>query len=134
MAVGQRDEELLQTMNATQKCGGVGGDPFLHPLTSASCPALSIDHTASLTMSQIAGGMLRFLGIFQIREGTLVRIRNSTGNPLAGQTGTIIAVSPADPYGPYLVEFMHGLRFRYQALDFSIATCPDAVQEDLRRS
>ena len=80
-------------------------------------------------MSRIAGGMLRFLGIFQIREGTLVRIHNSTGTPLAGQTGTIIAVSPADPYGPYLVEFKHGLRFRYQESEFSVATCPDAVRE-----
>ena len=81
-------------------------------------------------MSRVAGGMLRFLGIFQVREGTLVRIHTSTRTPLAGQTGTIIAVSPADPYGSYLVEFKHGLRYRYQASEFSVATCPEAVREN----
>ena len=81
-------------------------------------------------MSRVAGGMLRFLGIFQVREGTRVRIHTSTRTPLAGQTGTIIAVSPADPYGPYLVEFKHGLRYRYQASEFSVATCPEAVREN----
>jgi hypothetical protein len=80
-------------------------------------------------MSRIAGGVLRFLRILQIPEvGALVRIHNSARNPLAGHTGTIIAVSSADPYGAYLVEFEDGLRFRYQASEFSVERCPDAVQ------
>jgi hypothetical protein len=79
-------------------------------------------------MSRIAGGVLRCLGIVQIPEvGALVRIHNSARNPLAGHTGRIIAVFSADPYGAYLVEFEDGLRFRYQACDFSVARCSDAV-------
>lgn len=73
-------------------------------------------------MSRIAGGVLRFLGIFYIEVGTAVRIHNSAKSPLAGHRGTVIAVSAADPYGPYLVEFEHGMRFRYQASEFSVET------------
>jgi hypothetical protein len=84
-------------------------------------------------MSRIAGGVLRFLGVFQVHEvGTLVRIHNSANNPLAGQTGKIIAVSSGDPYGPYFVEFEEGLRFRYQPSEFSVAPCRDAEQQSPR--
>lgn len=54
--------------------------------------------------------------------GMLVRIHDSATNPLARHTGTIIAISPGDPYGSYLVEFENGLRFRYEAPEFSILT------------
>ena len=82
-------------------------------------------------MSRIVGGVLRFLGIFHIPEvGALVRIHNCARNPQAGHTGTIIAVSSADPYGTYLVEFEDGLRFRYQASELFVAGCSDAVQEN----
>ena len=50
--------------------------------------------------------------------GTLVRIHDSATNPLAGHTGTIIAISSDDPYGSYLVSFENGLRFRYEASEF----------------
>ena len=80
-------------------------------------------------MSRVAGGVLRFLKVFHFPEvGSFVRIHNSARNPLAGDVGTIIAVSSADPYGAYLVEFEDGLRFRYQASEFSVERCPDAVQ------
>jgi len=32
---------------------------------------------------------------------------------MAGESGQVTEVSPADPYGPYLVQFNSGLRFRY---------------------
>ena len=85
-------------------------------------------------MSRVAGGVLRFLKVFHFPEvGCLVRIHNSARKPLAGHTGTVIAVSSVDPYGPYLVEFEDGLRFRYQASEFSIETRPAAVDEKPRR-
>jgi len=77
--------------------------------------------------------VLRFLGIFYIEAGTVVRIHNSAKSPLAGQKGIIIGISAADPYGPYLVEFEHGLRFRYQASEFSVETSPDGSPENSRQ-
>ena len=85
-------------------------------------------------MSRIAGGVLRFLGIFYIEVGTAVRIHNSAKSPLAGHKGTIIAVTAADPYGPYLVEFEHGMRFRYQASEFSVETSLDASPKNFSSS
>lgn len=83
--------------------------------------------------SRLFHTLARDIGISPIYEvGVLVRIRNSAKNPLAGQSGTIIAVSSADPYGPYLVEFEDGLRFRYHASEFLIPACTDAVQENPR--
>ena len=110
--------------------GSVANAVDLHPFTTASRFVLSI-RTAreALAMSRIAGGVLRFLGIFQNPEvGALVRIHNSARNPLAGHTGRITAVCSADPYGTYLIEFKYGLRFRYQASDFSVVRCSDSVQ------
>ena len=44
--------------------------------------------------------------------GDPVRVRTRR-SPLAGESGQVTEVSPADPYGPYLVQFNSGLRFRY---------------------
>jgi hypothetical protein len=93
-----------------------------------------------LVMSRVAGRLLRFLRVLLIPEvetipdvGTLVRIRSSAKNPLAGHTGTIIAIASGDPYGPYLVEFESRLRFRYRASEFSVETCADVVKDNSAR-
>jgi len=46
--------------------------------------------------------------------GDPVQVRDLRTAPLAGYSGKIAAVTSADPYGPYLVEFRNGLRFRYR--------------------
>lgn len=84
-------------------------------------------------MSRVAGGVLRFLEVFHSPDvGTPVRIHNSAQRPLAGRTGTIIAVSSADPFGPYLVKFEDGLQFRYEGSEFSVASCLEAAEENPR--
>ena len=85
-------------------------------------------------MSRVSAVVLRFLEVFHFpKVGSFVRIHNSARKPLAGRTGTVIAVSSVDPYGPYLVEFEDGLRFRYQVSEFSIETSPAVVRENPRR-
>ena len=73
----------------------------------------------------------RFRSAQILKVGMLVRIHDFDRNPLAGRTGTIIAISSSDPFGAYLVEFEDGLRFRYKASEFALKTYPEAVQESL---
>ena len=47
----------------------------------------------------------------EIGDPVFVRRKHS---PLARQSGKIADIAPGDAYGPYLVRFDNGLRFRYQ--------------------
>jgi hypothetical protein len=46
--------------------------------------------------------------------GDPVRVQVHSRSPMAGQSGRIVAISPRDAYGPYLVRFGNGLQFRYR--------------------
>jgi hypothetical protein len=52
-------------------------------------------------------------------------------SPLAGTSGTIVEVVSNDAYGPYLVQFEDGFRFRYQQHELIVLTNPSdsAIQE-----
>jgi len=52
---------------------------------------------------------------FTPQVGDLVRIRRRRRSPLAGSYGIVLSITEQDPYGPFLVEFPNGLRFRYGA-------------------
>ena len=43
-------------------------------------------------------------------------------SPLAGRAGRILEVASDDVYGPYLVQFDNGLRFRYQRHELTVLT------------
>jgi len=51
---------------------------------------------------------------FTPRVGDLVRVSRRGRSPLAGSHGTVVRITEQDPYGPFLVEFPNGLRFRYR--------------------
>src|SRR5262249_47397308 len=53
----------------------------------------------------------------QVKEGDIVRIKRSMRSPLSGCLGRVIEISGNDPFGPYLVGFNDGLRFRYRAVE-----------------
>ena len=48
-----------------------------------------------------------------IRVGSTVRIQRTWRLPHSGRMGVVLAIEPSDPYGPYIIEFDDGLRFRY---------------------
>jgi hypothetical protein len=48
-----------------------------------------------------------------LQYGDTVRVRRMH-SPLSGKTGRIVEIAEGDMYGPYLVQFDNGLRFRYQ--------------------
>jgi hypothetical protein len=52
-------------------------------------------------------------------------------SPLAGSVGTIVEVVSHDSYGPYLVQFEDGFRFRYQRHELTVLTNPSdsAIQK-----
>ena len=57
----------------------------------------------------------------EIGDPVLVSRKRS---PLARQSGKIADVDPDDTYGPYLVLFDNGLRFRYQRHELRALTAP----------
>ena len=48
-------------------------------------------------------------------------------SPLAGESGRILEISPDDIYGPYLVQFDSGLRFRYRRGELTLTDIPDSA-------
>ena len=62
----------------------------------------------------------------EVGDRVLVRRKHS---PLALQSGKLADVTPGDTYGPYLVEFDSGLRFRYQRYELSALTSASQTHE-----
>jgi len=56
--------------------------------------------------------------IAELEVGDVVQVRRIRA-PLSGKTGRLLQIVNGDPYGPYLVQFDDGFRFRYQRHELS---------------
>ena len=64
-----------------------------------------------------------------LRSGTQVRIRRSWRMPMAGRPAVVSAIEPNDHYGTYLIQFEHGLQFRYERQDLEPMLAPCSFPE-----
>ena len=62
-----------------------------------------------------------FQRVTDLEVGDRVRVCK-TLSPLAGRVGRVLEVVRGDIYGPYLVLFDDGLRFRYQRYELTVLT------------
>ena len=62
-----------------------------------------------------------FNGYPPLEAGDVVRVCRKL-SPLSGQLGKIVEVAFNDGYGPFLVQFDNGLRFRYQRSELAALT------------
>ena len=62
-----------------------------------------------------------FKGVTTLDVGDQVRVCKLL-SPHAGRTGRVAEVVSTDVYGPYLVRFDDGLRFRYQRHELTALT------------
>ena len=85
--------------------------------------------TWTVVLSRHVAGLaqhLKRLDALEVGDRVLVRRKHS---PLALQSGRIVDVAPGDTYGPYLVEFDSGLRFRYERYELSTLTSASQTRE-----
>jgi hypothetical protein len=75
-------------------------------------------------LSELALNLARYFNRVAVPEvGDRVRVRRLL-SPLAGRAGRVLEVDSDDIYGPYLVQFDDGLRFRYQRHELIVLTNP----------
>jgi hypothetical protein len=60
-----------------------------------------------------------------LEVGKPVRVRRKP-SPLAGESGKILEITPGDTYGPYLVQFENGLRYRYRRDELALTSITDS--------
>ena len=62
----------------------------------------------------------------EVGDSVLVRKKSS---PLAGQSGRVEEITLQDPYGPYLVQFDTGFRFRYRRNELVLTCNTDSARQ-----
>lgn len=80
----------------------------------------------TLSLAKWAGNKL-YRGDDCLEVGHPVKVRSRMA-PLAGQSGTILEFAPQDAYGPYLVQFAGGLRFRYRRNELAPTSVTDSAR------
>jgi len=83
-------------------------------------PAIGIASLSRWAQTWLSGGDP------SLKVGDAVRVRVKL-SPLAGRSGKILEVTPDDAYGPYLVRFDNGLRFRYRGYELALTNAPDSA-------
>lgn len=85
-----------------------------------SMPAIGIASLSKWAQTWLSGGDPSF------NVGDAVRVRLKL-SPLAGRSGKILEINPDDSYGPYLVRFDNGLRFRYHGYELALTNVADSA-------
>jgi hypothetical protein len=71
-------------------------------------------------LSGLASNLAQYFNRVTVPEvGDRVRVCRLF-SPLAGKAGRVLEVDSNDNYGPYLVQFDEGLRFRYQRHELTV--------------
>ena len=76
------------------------------------------------SLSKWTGGRLSRRGDY-LEVGNPVRVKRKP-SPLAGESGKILEIALGDTYGPYLVQFDNGLRYRYRRDELALTSTTDS--------